>query len=73
MNDWKDHCAIDDEHPVQRQAWHAGWMHRMENGPGLHASDTRETVQRSMDEYGPAILSAWMQGYSAADNIERGQ
>jgi hypothetical protein len=40
MPDWKKHCPIDkDEWPVQRQAWHAGWIYYMEHGPVFRGED----------------------------------
>jgi len=67
MPDWTAHCPIDeDEWPVLRQAWHAGWINRMETGPG---KPDREIGLRLIDE--PHRLSAWLQGYSAADNVQR--
>lgn len=64
---WKEHCPIDeDEHPVQRQAWHGGWMHRVETGPGTPGGEVgRRMIAK------PSMLSTWLEGYSAADNYLR--
>jgi hypothetical protein len=70
---WKRHCPIDEEEwPVQRQAWHAGWMYRMEHGPGLSDEEAEPIARRMLDDYTPSMLSVWLQGYSAADNVQRG-
>jgi hypothetical protein len=68
---WKRHCPIDEEEwPVQRQAWHAGWMYRMDNGAGLSDDEAEPIARRTVEEYSPSMLSVWLQGYSAADNFQ---
>lgn len=65
--DWEAHCPIDEhDHPAKRQAWKGGWMYCMEHGPGTPDPDAaREMAHR------PALLSVWLQGYSAADRVQR--
>ena len=71
MDEWQEYCPIgEEEWPVQRQAWHSGWEYRMEHGPGLNATDAETVVRRMMDEYSPTILSVWLQGYSAANDVD---
>jgi hypothetical protein len=68
---WKNLCPIDEkEHPIQRQAWHRGWIYRMERGPGLGA-EKEPVVDRTLEKYNSAVLSAWLQGYSTADSYLR--
>jgi len=68
-DDWTDHCPIDeDEWPVQRQAWHAGWIYRMEHGPRLSDERAKEIHLEIMSEYNPSMVSIWIQGYTAAHN-----
>jgi hypothetical protein len=68
---WKRHCPIDEEEwPIQRQAWHGGWMYRMHNGP-LSDEEAEPIARRMLDDYRPSMLSIWMQGYNAADNYQR--
>jgi hypothetical protein len=70
--EWEQHCPIsEDEWPVQRQAWHGGWMYRMEHGPGFSDGEAEAIKRRSIDENSPSMLSIWLQGYSAADNYQR--
>lgn len=67
--DWKEHCPInEEERPVERQAWHAGWEYRMQHS-GADAAYVDSIVQRVMEEYSPEVLSVWIQGYSAAGNL----
>lgn len=66
---WKEHCPInEDEHPVRRQAWHAGWIYRMEHSARIKGEEARRIARRMLDDYKPSMLSIWMQGYNAADN-----
>jgi hypothetical protein len=69
MDEWKKHCPMDeDEWPVQRQAFRGGWEYRVQHGPGLDEEAAGPISVRVVEEYGAGVLSAWMQGYSAADN-----
>lgn len=71
MDEWKKRCPIDDdEWPVQRQAFHGGWKYRIDHGPGLDKEEN-PIAGKVIEEYGSGALSAWMQGYSAADNYLR--
>ena len=63
---WDNRCPISKEKsPVERRAWRRGWEYRTERAPGLDEEKAR-SIARSMIE-DPDLLSAWMQGYSAAD------
>lgn len=65
--DWKDYCPIgEDEPPVKRQAWRGGWEYCMEHGPGV---PDRSVVGEMGNR--PALLSVWLEGYSAADHVLR--
>lgn len=65
--DWKQHCPIDEDGlPVERQAWREGWQYRIRHGPG---QPDRATVLGMVGR--TALLSVWMQGFSAADSHER--
>lgn len=67
LADWKQHCPIDEkDHPILRQAWGGGWMHRLLPGPG---EPEREKLQDVLGS--PSLLSAWLEGFSAADRQER--
>jgi hypothetical protein len=69
MDEWQEHCPIDEEEwLVQRQAWRSGWEYRMEHGPGLSEEEAEPIARHVLDSYTPPVLSAWLQGYSAADN-----
>jgi hypothetical protein len=68
---WKDLCPIDEEkRPIQRQAWRGGWLYRMERGPGL-GEEEKPAVDRTLEKYNSSVLSAWLQGYSAANSYLR--
>ena len=71
MPDWKKHCPIDEEEwPVQRQAWHAGWIYCMEHGRGLSDEKAQAIRLEIMEKYGPPMVSIWLKGYTAAHNAE---
>ena len=40
----------------------------MEHGPGLSEEEAEPIARHVLDSYTPLVLSAWLQGYSAADN-----
>ena len=40
----------------------------MEHGPGLSEEEAEPIARHVLDSYTPPVLSAWLQGYSAADN-----
>ncbi len=74
MPDWTDHCPIDDEEwPVRRQAWHAGWIYRTEHGPGLSNEEVKTVARRMLDEYGPSMLPIWFLGHGAAGRVQRSE
>ena len=69
-----DYCPInEDDRPMQHQAWHAGWIYRMENGPGFSGEEAKSISLEIVDKYSPSMVSIWLQGYSAAANAVRKQ
>ena len=65
--DWQDHCPLDPNQarPVELKAWRDGWAYCVEHGPG---APSRGDCRRTDLFDRPALLSIWLQGYSAADN-----
>lgn len=61
---WKAHCPMDEDSSDQRHAFHRGWEYRKEHGPGTPKMET--VCVETADT--PRCLSAWLQGYSAADD-----
>ena len=72
MADWHEHCPLDPDEarPVELHAWKDGWEYCMEHGPGAPDHGDRERTDLFAR---PALLSLWLQGYSAADNHLREQ
>lgn len=67
MPDWQERCPLDPDEarPVEIKAWRDGWEYGLEYGPG--APDHGDRERTDLIER-PALLSLWLQGYSAADN-----
>lgn len=66
MAGWRNAPPISEDTVEKRKAWAEGWKHRMATGPGL---PDRAAVRRRTEN--PALLSAWLQGYAAADKQQR--
>jgi hypothetical protein len=66
---WKRHCPIDKEtDPVQRVAWREGWKYRTKRAPGLDREKARSNACSMIKD--PDLLTAWLQGYDAADRCQ---
>jgi len=65
--DWQERCPLDPDEtrPVELRAWKDGWAYCMEHGPG--APDHGDCERTDLIGR-PALLSIWLQAYSAAHN-----